>query len=57
MERKERLAMPATIVICILLAVAVFFAARTVRRQVKNGECPGGCAGCTRQCSHHKDAK
>lgn len=44
--------MLATIIICILLAVAVFFAARTVHRQVKNGECPGGCAGCTHCCDH-----
>ncbi|MCI7125368.1 MAG: FeoB-associated Cys-rich membrane protein [Agathobaculum sp.] len=42
----------ATIIICLLLAAAVFFAVRTVCRQVKNGECPGGCAGCTCHCDH-----
>ncbi|WP_283674363.1 FeoB-associated Cys-rich membrane protein [Butyricicoccus sp. Marseille-Q5471] len=46
--------MLATIIICALLAAAVVFAARKVHRQVKNGECPGGCAGCSCNCSHKK---
>lgn len=46
--------MPATIIICVLLIIAVVFAFRKVRRQVKNGECPGGCSGCTCNCAHKK---
>lgn len=49
--------MAATIMISALLLVAVVFAFRTVRRQVKNGECPGGCAGCTHRCAHRQDGE
>ncbi|MCQ5130375.1 FeoB-associated Cys-rich membrane protein [Butyricicoccus faecihominis] len=46
-----------TIIVSALLLAAVFFAFRKVRRQVKNGECPGGCAGCSHQCACHGEKK
>ncbi|MDO4270825.1 MAG: FeoB-associated Cys-rich membrane protein [Eubacteriales bacterium] len=45
-----------TIIISALLLAAVVLAFRRVRRQVKNGECPGGCAGC-RGCGCHCEDK
>lgn len=42
-----------TFIVCALLAVAVFFAARHVYRQHKSGTCAGGCAGCS-GCCHGK---
>ena len=43
-----------TIIVSALLLAAVFFAFRKVRRQVKNGECPGGCS---HQCACHGEKK
>ena len=33
-----------------IIAVAVVFALRSLWKNVKAGECPGGCAGCGRGC-------
>lgn len=42
---------PADVVILILLAVAFVFVLRSLRKQRKNGGCPGGCSGCAHSCS------
>ena len=36
-----------TIVVLAVLLVVVYFAARSVIRDKKNGKCSGGCAGCS----------
>lgn len=43
-----------TMIIAAILAVIVFFAARSVYRQSKKGGCAGGCAGCSCHCSEKK---
>lgn len=36
-----------TVVVLAVLAVIVYFAARSVIRDKKAGKCSGGCAGCS----------
>lgn len=36
-----------TVLVCIVLAVIVFFAIRSIWKSHKKGECAGGCAGCS----------
>lgn len=47
-----------TLIVGLLVAVLVFFAARSVVRQSKTGGCSGcsgGCAGCSGSCGCHAD--
>jgi hypothetical protein len=37
-----------------LIGAAVVLALRSLWRNIKAGECPGGCAGCGKACSCHQ---
>ena len=42
---------PGDFLVIALVAAGVFFALRSIRKNLKAGQCPGGCAGCGRGCS------
>ena len=46
-----------SVIVVAVLAVVVFFAARSVWKNHKNGECPGGCAGCSNACNCYAHRK